>query len=114
MKRTLPCLLSLVVFGVACSKQSSKPSAEVKYTCVAGQNEQCASDLWYADYLKWKAIYDKYKMPTEEADKANGMAVRLNQQIPLGYEWSDPKQRFVKKVMGLPAPQLQPTAPPAK
>lgn len=74
----------------------AKATTSKPYSCVAGPGEECASDLWYADYLKWRDLTDKYKAPQEVQDQINGMALRLNQQIPPGFQWSEVKQRFVK------------------
>lgn len=106
MKRNLLYLLILAT-AAAFAKDKPKTDASKPYSCVAGPGEECASDLWYADYLKWRDLTDKYKAPQEVQDQINGMALRLNQQIPPGFQWSEVKQRFVKS----PPPQAPTNTP---
>lgn len=76
-------------------KATPKPEPK-KYSCVAGPNEQCASDLWFADYQRLKALQEKYSAPPDVRDLMVGIATRLNQQIPTGYRWDEAKTRFIK------------------
>lgn len=81
-------------------------SAAADYHCVAGPSEQCASDLWIAEYREWKAFQRKYAPPQAETDRIQGMLDRMRGEIPQGMQWDDAKLRFVK------APP-QPATPPA-
>lgn len=128
MKRNLLYLLILATATAAAAqgKPKPKPSTDPQtviaayasaveaeghkkpYSCVAGPGEECASDLWYADYMKWHATQLKYSVPKDVQDLQNGRAQRLNSEIPPGYEWSDAKQRFVKKAPPVPAQPLVP------
>ena len=76
------------------------------YHCVAGPNEQCASDEWYADFQKLKTLQAPYQMPKEKQDMVAGMVQRLSRDIPAGYQWDEKKVRFVKQSM--PQAPVQP------
>lgn len=75
------------------------------YNCIAGPDEQCASDLFYADYERWKSLQAEVtagqstsamRALQEKSDQFNGMTQRLTAQIPQGYQWDVKKLRFVK------------------
>jgi len=108
MRNVAWALLTSWALTLALASCNSRP----KYTCVAGPGEQCASDLWYADWQRLKAYQDKYKAPQEEQDRMVGLATRLQQQVPPGYDWDPKKERFVlKPVLSAPsAPQPVPGA----
>lgn len=109
MKKLAPMLLLLLLVGCnQVSTSTSKPSSP-DYKCVAGLDEQCASDLWYTDYQKLRGLQKQYNAPQEVADQMSGLAMRLNQQMPPGFNWDEGKQRFVR----IPHP-LSPVVPPAK
>jgi len=76
------------------------------YKCVAGPNEQCASDEWYSDFQKLKTLQAPYQMPKEKQDMVAGMVQRLSRDIPAGYQWDEKKVRFVKQSM--PQAPVQP------
>lgn len=118
--KNLFCLLLILAASVAVAQKSpSKPKTEKPYTCVAGPDEQCASDLWYADYQELKALIAKYQIPPELAkkyqmpqavqDQVRGWSERLASAYP-GYQWNEAKQRFTK----LPTPQAAVPAPEKK
>jgi len=86
-------------------------TAVAKYTCVAGPDEVCPSDLWVTDYQKMKAIMAPYVAPQEKQDLANGIAVRLNREIPPGYYFDEKKLRFVKAQVSTNAPIASPPTP---
>jgi hypothetical protein len=75
-----------------------------KYTCVAGPNEQCASDQWYADYQRLKKLQAPYVAPREVQEQLRGISTQLQMEIPPGYQWDEAKARFVKT-----APPTQPS-----
>lgn len=86
----------LLTGSLLAQKPAAKKVESPKYSCVAGPEEVCASDLWYADYMKWKALQAKYAVPQEVADQLRGMAIRLSESVPAGMRWDEAKQRFVK------------------
>ena len=106
-KLAMYALFSVAVMVWAKDKKQDPPK---NYSCVAGPGEQCASDLWIADYQKLKAFQEKYKAPQDIVDQMNGLAMRLNQSIPPGFMWDEAKQRFVKK----PEPPKPVSAEPEK
>jgi hypothetical protein len=110
MKRNL---LYLLILATAAAAAQDKPKAKKPYSCSAGPDEVCPSDLWYADYLVWHATNMKYSVPKDVQDLQNGRAQRLNKEIPPGYEWSDAKQRFVKMKPQVPVPTPAPVQPAA-
>ena len=79
---------------------------QASYHCVAGPNEQCASDEWYSDFQKLKTLQAPYQMPKEKQDMVAGMVQRLSRDIPAGYQWDEKKVRFVKQSM--PQAPVQP------
>lgn len=97
------------------------PAKASKYSCVAGPDEICPSDLWMEDYEKFLSIQSKYrpapppppKMSQEMQDQLTGMIVRLNSQIPKGYDWNGEKKRYVKKVEAAQVPVPAPAPAPA-
>jgi hypothetical protein len=101
-EKSYTCVLAILVFsgfGLAQTTAKEKPTPTPKekpYTCVAGPHEICASDLWYADYLRLEALTKKYAAPQDVQDMMNGMTLRLQQQIPQGYHWDSQKKRFVE------------------
>ena len=100
-------LLTMLIFAPLLAQKPAAKKADKKddtYKCVAGPDEQCASDLWFADYQKLLALNKKYTAPQDIQDMMVGLKMRLSQQIPAGYGWDDGKKRFVK---------LNPTTPPA-
>ena len=101
-------LLLLSSLGFA---QKSTTKAE-KYTCVAGPDEQCASDLWYADYLKYEVLTKKYAPPQDIVDQMQGMQDRLIKSVPAGYTWDATKKRFVKIPVAQVSQQQQPAPVP--
>jgi hypothetical protein len=108
-------IFALLVLAAAASAQD-KPKAELKsdvYRCVAGPREQCASDLWYADLVRLKALQAKYAAPKDMQDMMLGMQVRLQQQIPPGFTWDDAKKRFVEQKPTATVATQPPTAIPA-
>jgi hypothetical protein len=86
---------------------------QASYHCVAGPNEQCASDEWYSDFQKLKTLQAPYQMPKEKQDMVAGMVQRLSRDIPAGYQWDEKKVRFVKQAMP-PAPSAPPIQSPGK
>lgn len=114
MKRSLSLLLIVCASLIPVHAQSKpKPgsTAAKPYSCVAGENEKCASDLWFKDYTRLRALQAKYSPPPDMADQMRGMADRLQSQVPAGYSWDDTRQRFVKPapaVAAQPAPQPPP------
>lgn len=103
--KTMIAVLILTAFLVlaACSSKSAK----AQYKCVAGPDEQCASDLWYADWARLKGLQDKYKPPQPVADEMVGLATRLQQQVPPGYSWDVGKERFVRTPVPPPPPEVK-------
>jgi hypothetical protein len=94
------------------------------YTCTAGPGEQCFSDLFYADFERFKSLREKVvsmqKDPdtkalemAEKSDQLNGMAMRLNNEIPKGYVVDEKKLRFVSTTPAAP-PQPAPALPAPK
>jgi len=77
------------------SAHAAAPAASA-YSCVAGANEQCASDLWMADYRQLKAIQARYQAPHDVQITIQGLASTLQASIPQGYTWDEKKERFVK------------------
>ena len=89
-------------------------SSDASYSCVAGPGEICASDQFYADYVRWDKL--RHELPAmqqvkavrelqDKSDLLDGMTRRLNAAIPSGYIWDDGKKRF------LVAPQKPAQAP---
>lgn len=105
---TIICLLFLttVSFGQA-KKVSHKP-----YTCVAGPNEVCPSDLWVKDFYRLRDLQNKWTPPQDTTDLMNGMIQRLSKEVPAGYTWNDEKLRFVKVTQDAPKPAPAPTPAP--
>lgn len=115
------------IFAFAALAQDAKPQfskitklevkqasvKELKYVCFAGPDEVCASDLWVADYDRLRVLQKKYSPPQDVADQMAGMAQRLAQQIPPGYQWDDAKRRYVKIKPVIPS-QPQPVPPTEK
>lgn len=121
MNRIVLCfLLFATTLSFTQDKPKAKPTAAKPYTCVAGPDEVCASDLWYADYLKFKAlgakyvipqeILKKYQMPQDVQDQIKGWGLRLASAAPKGFDWSEEKQRWVK----IPVQQVAQPAPAEK
>jgi hypothetical protein len=95
--------LFILASALAVAQQKPKPApAEKPYACVAGPDEQCASDLWFADYTKMvelrKQAQEAYAKSgaQEKFDLANGIDQRLGGQVPPGFRWDAEKKRFVK------------------
>lgn len=110
MKNLILIVLALTTVA-AFAQQKPQPKSSKPYTCVAGPDEKCASDLWYAEYQKLRALVAKYQIPPELAkkyqmpqdvqDQVNGWATRLAREVPAGYQWNEEKQRYTK----IPTPQ---------
>lgn len=114
MKKIIVLVLSLAsLYSYAQQKPKAPQQKETEkpYTCVAGPDEQCPSDLWWAEYQKYRVLEKKYTPPQEVADQMSGMALRLAKQIPDGFIVSDEKKRWVKKS---PQIQNQPEVPQTK
>lgn len=80
------------------------------YTCVAGADEQCASDEFVREWKEFKELSDKYQAPKDVQIRMKGLVADLQPQIPAGYQWDDKKLRFVKT----PQPKVVPSAPVSK
>jgi len=97
-------LILFVGFTIVLVHNSSHPSAK-PYSCVAGPDEQCASDQFYADFKHWQELRDDLKNSQQvpqvrelqdKTDLFNGITTRLNSQVPKDYQWNEQKMRFVK------------------
>lgn len=102
-------------------------SQAAAYSCTAGPGEQCFSDLFYADFERFTSLRAKVvamqKDPdtkslemSEKSDQLNGMAMRLNNEIPKGYVVDEKKLRFVSTAPPVAAaqPSPAPTMPASK
>jgi hypothetical protein len=110
MNRTTMLVLGIVlVVVVSGGMYWAGHHASASYNCVAGPNEVCASDQFYGDMQRLKALNKEVTAKQNSApirewreaiDLSNGMAQRLNAQIieenKLGFKWDDSKGRFVK------------------
>lgn len=76
------------------------------YTCVAGADEQCASDEFVREWKEFKELSDKYQAPKDVQIRMKGLVADLQPQIPAGYQWDDKKLRFVKT----PQPKVVPSS----
>ena len=115
MKNILSAFVIPLLLGsnAIAENKKAKPAPKAGYSCVAGPDEICASDLWYAEYKKLKALQEKYSAPQDVQDMMSGMNMRLAKQIPAGYGWDEGKQRFVN-LQPTPKPPATPVAPEKK
>ena len=112
MKYKVLCLLILASFAVGCSQEKSKSKAYT-YKCVAGPNEKCVSDTWYADWRELRDLQAKYEAPKDEADRMRGIAQRLSEQIPPGWQWYVPTERLIPIQAPPPGTPVQAPARPS-
>jgi hypothetical protein len=122
MKRIAVVLLSLLsIVAVAQTKPVvKKPVKKAVEKCLAGVNELCASDKFYAEYQRYKDYQVKYAPPKDVQLIMKGITADLNEEIQVemkqGFTWNEQKMRFVKPeppVAAKPAtpPQVAPVAP---
>lgn len=119
MKRIAVVLLSLLsVVAVAQTKpvaqKAVKPKAKAVEKCLAGVNELCASDKFYAEYQRYKDYQVKYAPPKDVQLIMKGITADLNEEIQVemkqGFTWNEQKMRFVKPE---PPVAAKPVTPPS-
>jgi hypothetical protein len=117
-----PIIIIIVVAATIFGDHESHANA-APYSCTAATGEQCFSDLFYADFERFKTLRaqvlamqkdpdTKALAMAEKSDQLNGMALRLNNEIPKGYAVDEKKLRFVSTAPAV-VPQPAPTPVPA-
>jgi hypothetical protein len=105
----------ILCFAVLCfsllATAQQKPAPSKPYSCVAGPDELCMSDIFYADYVRWKALQAEVAKDLQspallaiqnKQDQLNGMTQRLAGQVQTltqqhpGFTFDDEKVRLVK------------------
>jgi hypothetical protein len=122
----------VLVLGVGITLDHYYPHAAMPaYSCTAAAGEQCFSDSFDADFERFKSLRGQVlamqKDPdtkalamAEKSDQLNGMAMRLNNEIPKGYVVDEKKMRFVSvaptTAANAPSPSTtpQPAPPPVR
>lgn len=96
MKRVVICLLLTALIASAQTKKLAKADAPAKETkCIAGVNELCASDKFYSEYARFKALQAKYGPPPDVQLIMRGITADLQDEINLesknGFTWDEKK-----------------------
>lgn len=112
-------MIAVLVLAGAIGCNNAAPKLKSTAPAPAGfqQPPQPFLDQW-ADFVKLRAeIQDIQKKNglQEKIDQLNGMATRLQSQVPQGFKWDEPSLTFAPVISPPPVPVPgPPPAPPAK
>ena len=83
-------ITGMLLFAAACAKKEA-------YHCLAGPNEQCATEEWYSELQDLQALNKKYSPPADVQREMKEKLALLQSTVPQGYDWNDEKKKFVKR-----------------
>ena len=83
-------ITGILLFAAACAKKEA-------YHCLAGPNEQCATEEWYSELQDLQALNKKYSPPADVQREMKEKLALLQSTVPQGYDWNDEKKKFVKR-----------------
>jgi hypothetical protein len=113
-KWIIPYVVVLVALNIAAQviaqTKTPKPAAEKPKPCVAAADEQCPTAQWLEDFERLQALNKKYAPPRDAQFLMKGLQESLVSNIPAGYDWNEPKMKFVRKPGQATNPVPQPPA----
>jgi hypothetical protein len=104
-------LVALILIGGGAGFYYHTHSAAPAYHCLAGPNEQCATEEWYSELQDLQALNKKYSPPADVQKQMKEKLALLQSTVPAGYDWNDQKKVFVKRAAPPSLTQPVPSQP---